>query len=72
MKKYKGSFTIEAAYILPLILFCICIAIEMSVSLHGEVRMLVETQRENQPLDIVEYMYRREYVRELLGEVYED
>lgn len=72
MKKYKGSFTIEAAYILPLILFCICIVIEMGISLHQEVRAQVETQMENKPLDMVKCMYRREYMKELLGEFYED
>ena len=72
MKKYKGSYTVEAAFILPLLLFCICIAIEMGVVLHQEVQSRVELQAKKEPLDMIEAMYRREYIKELFGELYED
>lgn len=72
MKKYKGSYTIEAAFILPLILICICIAIEMGVVLHQEVQTRVESQMKKEPLDMVKAMYRMEYIKELFGELYED
>lgn len=72
MKKYKGNFTIEVSYILPLLLFCICAVIELGIMLHQEVRIWVETQSEEKPLDMVKAMYHREYVKELFGEFYED
>ena len=72
MKKFKGSFTVEAAYILPLVLSCICIVISLSISLHEEVRVQVETQAKEVPADMVKCMYRREFVKELFGELYED
>lgn len=72
MRKCKGSFTIEASYILPIILACIMVIIEMGVSLHGEVHTQVEVQMEKEPFDMVKAMYRREYVKELLGEFYEN
>lgn len=72
MKEYRGSFTVEAAYIMPLILLCICIAIEAGISLHEEVRMQVVSQMETEPADMVNFMYRREFVKELFGELYED
>lgn len=62
----------EATFILPLILLCICIAIEMGVALHQEVQMLVDEQTEQKTLDMVKTMYRREYIRELFGAFYED
>lgn len=72
MKKYKGSYTVEAAFILPLFLFCICIVIEMGVVLHQEVQTRVESQMKEEPLDMVKTMYRREYIKELFGVLYED
>lgn len=62
----------EATFILPLILLCICIAVETGVALHQEVQMLVEEQAEQKTLDMVKTMYRREYIKELFGAFYED
>lgn len=72
MKGYRGSFTIEAAYITPLILLCICIAIEAGISLHNEVKTQIVSQMENKQMDMIGAMYRRELVKELIGELYEN
>lgn len=72
MRKCKGSFTIEASYILPLILVCFFVVINLGVSLHEEVCTLVENQMERKSFDMVKAMYRREYVKELFGDFYED
>lgn len=72
MKKYRGSFTIEAALVLPLVLSCFCIAIGTAVSLHNEICVQIQEQAEKEPLNIVKGMYRRTYVKELLEEVYEN
>jgi len=72
MKKLKGSFTIEAAYILPIILICFCIAVEVAITLHEDVRVLVEAQLQKKPMDMIESMYRRDLVKDIFGEVYEN
>lgn len=72
MKKYRGSFTVEAAYIVPLILFCICIAIEAGILLHNEVKTQAVSQMEKKTENMIACMYRKELVKELLGDLYED
>lgn len=72
MKVCKGSFTIEATYIIPLVMFCICIAIEAGISMREEIKEQVSVQAQSAPLDIIACMYRREFVKELFGELYED
>ena len=72
MSKCKGSFTVEASYIMPIILVCILIVIELGISLHGEVFLRIKNQEKKEPLDMINTMYQREYVKELLGEFYED
>lgn len=68
MKKYKGSFTIEAVFVLPLILTCICMVITMGIDLYQEVRKQAELQVGKETLDMVKGMYQREYVKELFGD----
>lgn len=72
MKGYKGSFTIEASCVFPLILLCICVAIWSAVSLHDEVLQQVADHEKNMPIDIINCMYRREFIKDILGEWYED
>ena len=72
MKKYKGSFTIEAACIFPLVLFCICVAVWSGISLHDEVCLQAKNQEEKITVDIVKCMYRREFIKDIVGEWYED
>lgn len=72
MRTYRGSFTVEAAFIVPLILLCFCIAINAGISLHEEIKEQILLQEKERPLDMVACMYRREYLKELLGELYED
>ena len=72
MKNYQGSFTIEAACIMPIILFCICTTIEIGISLHQEIKEQVFLEMEKTPIDMVEGMYRKEFAKEILGEVYEN
>ena len=72
MRKYKGSFTLEASYILPIILLCICIVISLGASLHNEVCKRVEMQSQKERTDVIAAMYRYEYIEELLGEWNED
>lgn len=72
MRAYKGSFTIEAACIFPIILFCICITINVGITLYQEVKQEAMSQMENEKLDLISVMYRRELVKELFEEEYGD
>ena len=72
MKKYKGSYTLEAACIFPLALFCICAAIWSGISLCEEVRLKAIKQEENASVDMIKSMYKRELIRDMVGEWYED
>lgn len=68
---YKGSFTIEAALILPLVLSCFCIAAGAAVSLHNEICVQIQEQNKKESVNLIKGMYRRTYVKELLGNLYE-
>lgn len=72
MRAYKGSFTVETACIFPIILLSICITINVGVSLYEEVRQEAISQMENEKLDLISVMYRRELLKELFEEEYED
>lgn len=68
MSRYNGSSTLEASYILPVILICMCIVVDLGVVLHEEVCTQVEAQLEEERLDAITAMYRRAYIKELFGE----
>lgn len=72
MRAYRGSFTIEAACVFPIILFFVCITIDVGIILYQEIKQEAMSQMENEKLDLISVMYRRELVKELLGEEYED
>lgn len=68
MKSRKGSFTIEAAFVLPLILGSMCTAILIGISLYEEVRTRIEVQEQEKALDMVKEMYHRTLIEELMGD----
>ncbi|MBR5565400.1 MAG: pilus assembly protein [Roseburia sp.] len=72
MRAYKGSFTIEAACVFPIILFCICITMDVGIAFYLEIKQEAMSQMENEKLDLISVMYRRELVKELFEEEYED
>jgi len=72
MREYKGSFTVEAACILPLIFMCICIAIESGITLHNEVKNKALLVTEGERIDIVSYLYRSELIEKVVGVWYEN
>ena len=72
MRRYKGSFTIEAALIFPLVLACIYIAVVSGISMHKEVCIQVEELEKRKPIDMVKCMYRKEFIKDIFGEEYED
>lgn len=68
----KGSFTVEAAYIIPLVLFVFCVAIEMAITLQIETKEQIRMWGEVKEIALIDFMYRKEYIEELLEELYED
>ena len=72
MRVYKGSFTIETACIMPLLFMCICIAIKSGVMLHNEVKSRALLVQEEDSVDVVSYLYRKELIEKALGVWYED
>lgn len=72
MRAYKGSFTIEAACVFPMILFCMCITIDVGITLYQEIKQEAVNQIESENLDLISAMYRRGLVKELFKEKYED
>lgn len=57
MRKIDGSLTVEAALIIPLLLFLIVIAIRGGVDLYLECRATVEYLEQEEPLDAVGLFY---------------
>ncbi|TGY96075.1 hypothetical protein E5329_11425 [Petralouisia muris] len=45
MKNVSGSFTVEAALVLPLILFCILLMLNQGLELYGEMVETAEQQK---------------------------
>lgn len=72
VKRCKGSFSLEAALIFPLIMFCFCVAIQAGISLQTELRNQSAEAERKESLDIIECLYRKEYAKKVIGEIYED
>lgn len=62
----KGSFTIEAAYILPVVLLCLFLPVWLGIDLFQEVKMNAEEIERAEVLDTVVCMYRKEWLDEIL------
>ena len=71
MRRYKGSFTVEAAVVFPIVLLCICTVIILGMELYDEVCMVAEKYEKSETVDLIHCMYRRELIEDLLGEEYE-
>ncbi len=56
---------------MPLILLCLFFPIWLGLNLQNEIKEQVHAQQQEEITDIVSYMYRKEFVKELLGELYE-
>ena len=72
VKQCRGSFSIEAALVFPLIMLCFCLAIQIGISLQEEIKVQTETFMKKEPLDISSCMYRKEYFEDVIGAFYED
>lgn len=70
--RYEGSFTLEAALIFPLIMFCFCLAIQTGVQLQEAVKEQAEEFGEKTSLDMIACMYRKEYLEAIIGDFYGD
>ena len=66
MKCYKGSFSIEAALILPVVLMCLILPIGLGVELHQDVKTRAIHIQQEGVMDVIGEMYRKEWVENFL------
>lgn len=70
--KCRGSFSVEAAYIMPLVLLCLFLPIWIGIEQHEEVKTWVEKQQQEEIVDVISAMYQKEFITDLVGDKYED
>lgn len=72
IKKYqKGSYTIEAAIYIPIILFMLVQSLEIAIDFWQESRVR-EVNEELQRIDIVKQFYGYQILDEVRGEILDD
>lgn len=65
MKKVSGSFTVEAAIIIPMIFMLIVVTIDVGVQLYMESESLLQ-QIESEELDIVKLFHLQNEIGDLI------
>lgn len=51
MKKWRGSYTVEASFIVPLALWILAIAMRMGIAMHEEIQEQQETLAEMREIE---------------------
>lgn len=69
MKKYKGSFTVEAAVIVPLFLLLFVAVISISVDLYQDTVSLVAEISSKKQVDAVSAMYHIDSIKKLISDL---
>lgn len=69
MMRRKGSFTIEAAIIIPLLLMLIVIVVSIAVDLYQETAELAEEIGEKERMSLITAMYHIDSIKELIFEL---
>lgn len=69
MKRCRGSFTVEAAVIMPLFLFMLVAVISISVDLYQETTSLVAEINNKEQIDITSAMYHIDSVKKLISDL---
>lgn len=65
--KVKGSLTVEAALVVPLLLFCILLVLNQGLELYGEVVETVENQEMWEEFDPVGRFRKLELLEKVTG-----
>ena len=68
MVKQKGSYTIEAAVWVPLLLMVVFTSLEMGLDFYQEIKNMTYSQK-TQSLDIVQEFYNYQVLEEIIQEV---
>ena len=68
MVKQKGSYTIEAAVWVPLLLMVVFTSLEMGLNFYQEIKNMTYSQK-TQSLDIVQEFYNYQVLEEIIQEV---
>lgn len=66
-KTYKGSYTIEAAFIMTISLFILCYGMKLGMELCKEVRKTSVYTKELEELSAVEIFWKTNSIEELWG-----
>ena len=61
----KASFSIEAAYIMPVVLMCMFIPIWIGIDSHEQIKQWVEKQQQVETMDMILAMYRQDYLKDI-------
>lgn len=64
--KLRGSYTIEAALIMPIVLFCIVLVLEQTMALYSETIAIVKQQEMWREFTPAEMFRQIEFVHEIL------
>lgn len=71
-KKAKGSFTVEAAFIMPMISFMLMFALNTGITMHQETCCAVEDIRQAEEIQTVKLFWRASRMEELKSLVSQD
>lgn len=56
---------------MPLVLWCMFLPLGIGIEMHQQLKDFVQCQKQEERIDIISGMYRKEFVKELIGEGYE-
>ncbi|MBD5555532.1 MAG: hypothetical protein HDQ95_09400 [Roseburia sp.] len=65
MRKQKGSLTVEAALIVPLVLTVFALAVNAGISLYTECREMAAEAMVKEDIDAAELFYAKERVKDI-------
>lgn len=69
MKKCQGSFTVEAAVIMPLFLFMMVAVVSIGVDLYQDTVSIVAEINDKKQIDAVSAMYHIDSVKKLISDL---
>lgn len=67
MKRYaRGSYTVEAAIIMPFLLLIMVATIHIAINFHEEIKQVAKESEEVQEIPIIKIFYHTEMIGEIL------
>jgi len=66
VKGLQGSFSVEAAFILPMVLMCLFLPIQVGLEMHQDIKTRAVNIQQNDVVDVISGMYRKEWMENFL------